>query len=251
MLTSHFVFGPIETNCYLVACEETGEAMIVDPDIRQPEEAERIVAQLKRGGSRLKYIVNTHHHMDHTGGNAMLKEMTSAEILIHELDASVLPEQWKWVREMMSIRKPPPCPVCGSEQAVFNIDEEHRSGCLNCPSCGFKFEILRSPPADRTLRHGDVIRVGNLEISVIHTPGHTRGGMCLYAEKQNVIFTGDTLFSLSVGRTDTIDGSLEDIIRSGKQLIVLPEDTIVYPGHGEKTTIGREKRENPFFQEKI
>ena len=250
MLIKNFVVGPIETNCYLVACEETLEAIIIDPDIRTKEEKEKVFHEISQRNLHLKYIVDTHHHIDHTGGNAMLKQATGAEILIHELDAPVLPEQWKWILKMSKVRQPPPCPMCGSDKTVMDILEEQRQAIISCRDCSFKFEVIPSPPADLLLHGGDTIKAGQLEFIVIHTPGHSPGGMSLYIEKEKVVFTGDTLFKGSIGRTDTIDGSFEDIIKSVKKLMQLPEDTIVYPGHGEKTTIDREKSENPYLQDK-
>jgi hydroxyacylglutathione hydrolase len=248
VLVKHFVFGPIKTNCYLVACEKTMEAMVIDPDIRTKNEKEKFFSKINARKMKLKYIINTHHHSDHTSGNSIIKKATGAEILIHELDAAVLPKPWGWWLKMVDSDPPRPCPACGNGASYLEIHNDQEKAVLGCKTCGMKFEIFASPPADRLLHHGDLIKVGKLEFKVIHTPGHSAGGICLYAEEERVIFTDDTLFKGSIGRTDTIDSSYEDMIRSVQDLSRLPEDTVVYPGHGEITTIGEEKRNNPYLQ---
>jgi hydroxyacylglutathione hydrolase len=240
-----FVFGPIKTNCYLVVCEQNLEAMVIDPDVRKKEEKEILLDTIKQQNLVLRYIVNTHHHSDHTAGNGILKKATGAEILVHELDAAVLPEPWEWWSSMIEADPSRPCPVCGNQGVFLEIIKEKGKAIMGCRACGFKFEIIASPPPDRLLHDGDVIKVGKLGFDVIHTPGHSKGGISLYAKKESVVFTGDTLFNGSVGRTDTIDGSFEDIIKSVQKLMKLPDDTNVYPGHGERTTIGKQKHGNP------
>jgi hydroxyacylglutathione hydrolase len=248
MLIERFVVGPIQTNCYLVACEETKEAMVIDPDVREKTEKNTLLDSVKQGNLQLQYIVNTHHHSDHTAGNTVFKQATGAKILVHEIDAVVLHEPWKWWLEMMKTHPQRPCPVCGNIGNYLDLFKEQGKAILNCRVCGFQFEILSSPPADRLLHHGDVIKVGMVDFVVIHTPGHSPGSISLYAEEEKVVFTGDTLFNRSIGRTDMFDASFDEIIRSVKELTKLPDDTVVYPGHGEKTTIGEEKHENPYVQ---
>jgi hydroxyacylglutathione hydrolase len=250
MRIKQMVCGPIATNCYLVACEETLESFVVDPDMRKKGEEDEILSEISRRGLKVRYIINTHYHSDHIGGNGFLKKKTQAKILIHQYDADLIIEPWRYLEEMITKHNEPPCPFCGNERATLDVMEEKKTAVLGCPGCRFKMEMKASPPADEILRDGDTREVGTLKLKVIHTPGHSRGGMCIYLEDEHVLFSGDTLFRQSVGRTDLLDGSLDDIIESVTKLGKLPEETKVYPGHGESTTIGIEKRGNPFLQKK-
>jgi len=204
------IVGPIETNCYVVACEKTREAIVVDPGFGKSE-AQAFIDEIKERGLKVKYIVNTHGHDDHTSGNTAIKEATNAKVLIHEADAHMLT---------------PPSP---NRQKTRNNKPEFSS-------------------ADRLLKEGDIIEIGDIKLTVIHTPGHTKGSISLHSQNDNVAFTGDTLFAQSIGRTDLPGGSYPDIMRSLKtKLAKLPDQTVVYPGHGETTTIGKEKKSNPFL----
>ena len=207
MLIKRLTGGLLSTNCYIVACGEAGEAMVIDPGLSEGECGE-ILDEVSAHHLQLKYIVNTHGHPDHTSCNSRLRKATSAEILIHKDDGHLLAEPR-----------------------------------------GLFVEAVVSPPADRLVRDGDMIRVGKLEFEVIHTPGHSRGGISLYCESESVVFSGDTLFNRSIGRTDLPGSSAKDMGRSLREkLMKLPEQTIVYPGHGPETTIGEEKMWNPFLQ---
>lgn len=202
--------GLLGTNCYLVACEKTLNAMVIDPGFRGGE-GEKILEEIDRQDLRIKFIVNTHGHMDHISGNGMLKQATGAEILIHKNDASMLVDPRKNLSRMLGL-------------------------------------TVISPPADRLLSEGDIVEVGLLQLEVVHTPGHSSGSISLYCESEGVVFTGDTLWAGTVGRTDLADSSFKDLMCSLRdKLMILPDHTIVYPGHGEITEIGREKRENPFL----
>ncbi|MBI5013948.1 MAG: MBL fold metallo-hydrolase [Deltaproteobacteria bacterium] len=165
-------------------------------------------------GMTIRTIVNTHGHVDHVMGNAEMKEKTGASIVIHEEEASYLSKIGEvWLR---------------------------------------MFGARKSPPADRTVRDGDVLRVGPHEWRVIHTPGHTPGGICLYHEPLGLCVTGDTLFVGSVGRTDGPRASASELVASiTDRLLCLPDETTVYPGHNygdtPTSTIGRERVENPFL----
>ena len=206
MILRRLTGGPLGTNCYIVACEETREALVIDPGLRESECGD-LLREISVKDLKLKYLVNTHGHQDHTSCNGVLKRATGARILVHEDEA-----------------------------------------CLFTKPLGIFLEAVVSPPADRLLHHGDIVRVGNLEFRVIHTPGHSRGGISLYSESGDVVFTGDTLFNRSIGRTDLPGSSFEDIEHSLRdKLMKLPDHTIVYPGHGPETTIGEEKMWNPFL----
>ncbi|HOO40962.1 MAG TPA: MBL fold metallo-hydrolase [Syntrophales bacterium] len=164
-------------------------------------------------GIQIDYIVNTHGHVDHISGNREMKEKTGASIIIHELDA----------------------PMLGNTPPVMLR----------------MFGATQSPPADRTVRDGDLITVGAVSLRVLHTPGHTPGGMVLYAD--GFVFTGDTLFVEAVGRTDLPGGSWPVMHRSIKEKIfTLPDETRVLPGHNygrmPTSTIGHEKKYNPYVQ---
>ena len=200
------VLGQLATNCYLLGCRKTKEAVVIDP----AEEDDVILKQLEKDGFYLKYIINTHGHTDHIGGNKMLKEKSSAKLLIHRLDESMLTEP----KENLSF---------------------------------YTGISLQSPPADDYLEDGKYIKAGSLDISVIHTPGHSPGSVSLKVDK--IIFTGDTLFANGIGRTDLPGGSMSEINHSIKEkLMVLDVSCKILPGHGPSSTLEREIQNNPWFQ---
>lgn len=201
--------GPFFTNGYLVGDETTGKAIVVDAP---KDSAQYLVRAANRHNLTIELIVNTHGHWDHIADNVELQLRTLAPIAIHRLD------EW-WIRD--------PKPV------EFSLP----------------FEIPRTK-AGRYLEHGDVIEVGKLRFEVLFTPGHTEGGICLYERIEKVLFSGDTLFAGSVGRVDLPGGDWEVLMKSiREQLLTLGDSTIVYPGHGPSTTIGHERRRNPFLRE--
>lgn len=173
------------------------------------DDAEEILRVIREKGLAVRFIVNTHAHFDHVGANKALKDATGAQILLHERDAVVL--------------KSSP-----QHAAVFNLT------------------TTASPPADRFVQHGEVITAGEVSLRVLHTPGHSPGGICL--TEQGMVFTGDALFAGSIGRTDLPGGDLMTLLGGIKaHLLSLPDDTRVFPGHGPDTTIGDERRDNPFL----
>lgn len=207
MIVQEVVVGPLQVNAYIVGCEKSKAALVIDPG----EEGEKILAAVAKLGLTVKQIINTHGHFDHVGANALLIEKTGAPLAIHVSDAPFLPR----VKE---------------HAAVYNL------------------QVRTSPPPNQVLHGGETLAVGELTIQVIHTPGHTPGGICLHIGGH--LFSGDTLFADSVGRTDLPGGSHEELVESIRErLFVLPDSTIVHPGHGPDTTIGREKRLNPYVGE--
>ena len=173
------------------------------------DDAQDILKVIKDKGLKVKYIVDTHAHFDHVGANKAIKDATGAELLLHEADAPVL----------------------------ATVSHQSRS---------FGMDPVSSPPADRYVKHGDVITAGEVSLKVLHTPGHTPGGISLL--EQGMVFTGDALFAGSIGRADFPGGDLMTLLRSIKtHLMTLPDDTKVFSGHGPASTIGDERRDNPFL----
>ena len=198
--------GNLGTNCYIVYCETSHEAAIVDPGGNAAE----IMRLVRREKLLVKYIINTHGHADHIMGLAEVKAATGAPVLIHEAD-----------------------------------DEMLTNGELNLS--GFMGPKISVAAADQTLVAGDIIEFGTVKLTVRHTPGHTPGGICLVGD--GIVLSGDTLFAESIGRTDFPGGSYQQLIDSiQEQLMTLPDDTKVFPGHGPDTTIGWERKMNSFIQ---
>jgi glyoxylase-like metal-dependent hydrolase (beta-lactamase superfamily II) len=192
MFLKRLVVGVLETNCYLISCKKTKKAAVIDPG--GEDEVDLILNLLQKNNFDLKYIINTHGHIDHIAGNNLFKAKTEALLLIHRLDADML----------------------------VNANKNFSS---------FMGKEICSPPADKLLEEGDEISLGTLNLIVIHTPGHTPGGISLVSN--NIVFTGDTLF---------------DLIKSIKEkLLLLGDDKIIYPGHGPDSTIGEERRTNPYI----
>lgn len=199
--------GLIQTNCYIVGCEETREGAVIDPG----GHPERILAEVERHGLTIKYVLNTHAHFDHTDANRALVEATGATLALHPGDRSLL--------EM-------------SGGAGF-----------------FGLEADQSPPPTLELHDGDELAVGNLCFRVLHTPGHTPGHVCFYEPDEGVLFDGDVLFYRGIGRTDLPGGSWTQLMDSIRRvLFALPDETVVFSGHGPGTTIGEEKRLNPWLR---
>lgn len=208
---TRFVFNPIQENTYVVF-DETGEAAIIDAGNYCAEENEKLASFVKNKNLTIKYILNTHNHWDHIFGNQWLAQQYKPEICCHSADMA-------WLDNFGTI----------------------------CEAYGFG--IRQTPQPTKLYADGDIIKFGNTELKVIHTPGHSAGSVSLYCEAAGVLFSGDTLFFESVGRTDFPGGSTEQIITSiKKRLFALPPTTIVLPGHGIETTIETEQKNNPYLQ---
>ena len=207
MFFKKLIVGVLETNCYLIGCKKTKKALVIDPG--GEEKIDLILDILEKNNFNLEYIVNTHGHIDHIAGNSLLKAKTEALLLIHRLDANML------------------------------VDANNNFS-------SFMGKEMCSPPEDKLLAEGDEVSLGTLNLRVIHTPGHTPGGISLVLN--NIVFTGDTLFAGGIGRTDLPGGSYQDLQKSIKEkLLVLSDDKKIYPGHGPYSTIGEEKRRNPYI----
>jgi glyoxylase-like metal-dependent hydrolase (beta-lactamase superfamily II) len=200
--------GLLQCNCSIFGDEQTREAIVIDPG----DEIEKITEVLERNKLKVKAIVITHAHIDHVAGAHKLRASTGAPVYMNERDTELLDAldtQAKW----LGVNTPP------------------------------RVEI------DSAADDGSVLRLGPAQFQVLHTPGHTQGSLSLWIPEENKLIAGDTLFRDSIGRTDLPGGNTRQILSSIKtRLFELPDQTVVFPGHGPNTTIGREKERNPFLQ---
>lgn len=211
MILETFPVGPLECNCTILGDEQTREAIVIDPG----EEIGRIHRRLAALGLTLKQILITHAHIDHIGGALRLKRLTGAPILLNENDLPLL--------EMM----------------------DEQAGWLGV-------ETPQVVPPDQSLRDGQIVGLEHYPAQVLHTPGHTQGSVCLHFVPLKMVLAGDTLFAGSIGRTDLPGGDSDQIIDSiHTRLLTLSDETRVVPGHGPATTIGMERRRNPFLRTRI
>jgi hydroxyacylglutathione hydrolase len=211
MFTRTIPVGPLQCNCTIVADAVKKEAIVIDPG----DQPEQILGLLRAAGLALRAIVNTHTHIDHVGGNARIRADTGARLLLHAADVplyDMLEEQAAWLGGIMAV------PVRAEVDAYVD--------------------------------HDDSIEFGSLRADIIHTPGHTPGSICVHVPGDApLLLSGDTLFAGSIGRTDLWGGDHEQELDSiHSRLLTLADATLVVPGHGPATTIGREKRQNPFLR---
>jgi len=208
MIHEVLAVGPLQCNCSILGDEVSREAIVVDPG----DELPRILHLLAKHQLTVKQIVVTHAHIDHIAGAHRLREITGAPILYNQRDlplVAMMDQQAAWI------------------------------GCAT--------PTVSAP--DESLEDGDVVGIANLAAEVIQTPGHTEGSLCLYVPEHHILLAGDTLFAGSIGRTDLPGGSTGKLLASIRdRLLPLPDGTLVIPGHGESTTIGVERRSNPFLQ---
>ncbi len=205
MIIETLPVGALQTNCYLIGCEESRLAAAIDPG----GDAAEILAALERHHLTLQSILLTHAHFDHIGGVADLVEATRATVALHPGDLPILRAK--------------------GGAALFGVF------------------VRSSPEPDMTLADGQVLEIGRLRIHVLHTPGHTPGHVTFYEPVTRSAFDGDVLFMQGIGRTDFPGGSFKILAKSiQEQLFTLPDDTVVYSGHGPETTIGFERAHNPF-----
>lgn len=208
MIIKTLTVGNLACNNYLVVCESTRQAVIIDAG----GEVDVVMREIKAANAELKYILHTHGHFDHVAGNYLLRKQTGAKALIHKDD---MPLIGMFKQHLMMFGEP---------------DAEN-------------------PVIDEHVEDEQVINVGEMSFKVIHTPGHSAGGVCYLVD--NVLFSGDTLFAGSIGRTDLPGGSFEKIGESiVNKLFALNDYVKIYPGHGPSTTIGYEKQNNPYLGEK-
>ena len=207
MIFEEMAVGPLSVNCYVLGCENSHDGIVVDTG----GDVDLIEQAVRKHGLKISSIINTHGHFDHVGGNRRAVASFGARLLIHQADAFLLGK----VAE-----------VAG----MYGMTGEN------------------SPEPDEFLYDEMEIAFGNYTLKVLHTPGHSQGGCCLYIKNESKIITGDTLFADSIGRTDLPGGSHELLLESIRtKLFTLPDNVTAYPGHGPHTTIGHEKRCNPYF----
>lgn len=204
MIVETLVVGPIEANCYIVGDESSLEGLVIDPGA----DSQKIIDKINQLGLRIKYIILTHGHFDHTAATTAVKQATGARLAVHEADASVLNDDF--LPRMMGMT------------------------------------VEKIPEPDILLRGWESLELGDMQFTVLHVPGHSPGGTALYG--CDAVFTGDALFAGGIGRTDLPGGDYNVMMESlNTRLLTLDDDIKVYPGHGPDTTIGDERRGNPFL----
>lgn len=207
MIHEILAVGPLQCNCSIFGDETSKEAIVIDPG----EDIDNVQALLTKHHLKVKAIVITHAHIDHIGGAAKLRAASGAPV-------------------------------------YMNVRDEELASHLDVQAAWLQVETPENPGIDIEAREGDTLALGAANFHIIETPGHTQGSITLYSPEENKLVAGDTLFRDSIGRTDLPGGDTKQIISSiHNKLMILPDATIVIPGHGSNTTIGREKQFNPFL----
>ncbi len=206
----NFIFNEISTNCF-VLYDDTLECIIVDPGCNCEREQENLTTFIKNNNLKPVYVLNTHGHFDHVFGNAWVKHYFRLSVIMHADDLELIQHADKYAGL-------------------------------------FGFEINKPPLPDRFVTHGDHVQFGNSQLEIIHVPGHSQGSVCLYSKEDRFVLCGDVLFNGSIGRCDLPGGNHFLLVQGIKEkLLILPHDTVVWPGHGPSTTIGHEYDTNPFL----
>ena len=206
-----FVFNPFQVNCYIVY-DDTGDCLIIDASCNDKTEKEKLVLFISERDLNPVIILNTHGHVDHLSGNTFLAEKYSIPLAIHRDD-------------------------------LFLVRNAVQQGLI------FGFDIDEPPDPSVFLQEGEDVYFGNSELNVFHAPGHSPGSVVFYSLEGKFLITGDVLFAGSIGRTDLPGGNYNVLMKSIKEkIILLPDDTLIYPGHGPASTIGNEKLNNPFLK---
>ena len=206
-----FVFNPFYENTYLVYCSDSLEGMVIDPGMYFAEEKDEFRSYISSESINLKYVLNTHCHIDHSLGNKYIVDEFNAELII--------PEKDKFLLELLK-----------TQGSMFELD------------------IEESPNTIKYFENIAELKLGENKFNFIHTPGHSPGENCIYSIENNICFTGDLLFKEGIGRTDLWGGNLNELMDSIKKLFsILHDDIKIFPGHGEFSTIGYEKRNNPYI----
>lgn len=210
---SRFIFSPFQENTYIIYDEQTNEAAVIDPGCSSTSEEKELSDFIEEKNLKVKYLINTHCHIDHIFGNAFVKEKFNPVYFAPEKDLF-----------------------------LFEIMKDQAEN--------FGVKMKKSPEPDELISENIEIKLGDYEGKFIFTPGHSPGSYCLYFAENKICITGDVLFKEGIGRTDLWEGNYDVLLHSiEEKLYKLPDDTEIYPGHGEKSTIGYEKRFNPFISE--
>ena len=205
-----FHFNPIMVNTYILS-DETGEAVIIDPGNCQRYEDEQIIEYVSSKNLKIKYLINTHPHIDHIAGNPWCVAEYHPQVLMHKAGMKIYNKAFAY-------------------------------------AAAFGLEVEKMPDPDRFLQEGDEVAFGNQLLKVFYTPGHCDGSICLYSAKNKVVFTGDLIFEMSVGRSDLPTGNEALLLQSIREkILTLDDEVTILSGHGDSTTVGQERKGNPFL----